>query len=93
MPFYYIPGFAVIALFYASAFVGPKPSRIVAWIFGPFFIAIIAGALDTVETARIILIVLPLVAYSYVSLTYLLRNYLPGNEKEPNDLELGGTYT
>lgn len=81
VPFYYIPGFAVIILFYVSAFIGPKPSRIVAWVFGPFFIAIIAGALDTVATARIILITLPLIATTYVSAMYLFRSHLPGHEK------------
>ncbi len=74
IPIYYIPGFAMIALFYISAFIGPKPSRIIAWIFGPFFVAIILGAIGTIATARIILIVLPLVALAYVSILYILRN-------------------
>ncbi|MHA1264980.1 MAG: hypothetical protein ACTSRS_07055 [Candidatus Helarchaeota archaeon] len=74
VPFYYLPGFAMIILFYVASYIGPKPSRIVSWILGPFFLAIIAGALGTVDTARIILIVLPLVSYVYVTSIYLLRN-------------------
>lgn len=85
VPFYYIPGFAILALFYISAFIGSKPARIVACIFGPFFIAIIAGALGTVDTARIILIALPLISYAYFGFLYLLRNRLPGHEKKVVD--------
>jgi len=81
IPFYYIPGLAIVAIFYISSYIGAKPSRLLAWIIGPFFLAIIAGALDTVATAQIVLRDLPLIAYTYVSALYILRNDLPGYDK------------
>ncbi|MHA1652316.1 MAG: hypothetical protein ACTSYB_19195 [Candidatus Helarchaeota archaeon] len=73
IPFYYIPGFAMITCFYIASYINALYSRIVAWTFGPIFVAIIAGALGTVDFARIMLIIIPLVSYTYLLGILLLK--------------------
>jgi hypothetical protein len=80
VPFYYIPGFILISLFYISSYIGAKPGRIYTWLVGPFFLAIIAGALGNIGMARIILIALPLISYAYILTLYKFRNRIFGKE-------------
>ena len=74
VPFYYLPGFALVSVFYIASYKGASTSRIAAWGIGPFFLAIIAGALGTVSMARVILIALPLVSYAYIITLYSFRD-------------------
>ncbi|MEX2684490.1 MAG: hypothetical protein Q6373_023165 [Candidatus Sigynarchaeota archaeon] len=59
VPFFYIPGYAMILVYYLASWRSAKAGRVVAWIIGPFFIAIIAGTLVTEEIATWLLIVIP----------------------------------
>jgi len=77
-PFYYIPGFIIVIGYYISCIQGPRSSRIYAWIIGPFFIAIIVGALSTDLFALISLISIPTISYIYI----LTLFYLDKKERE-----------
>ncbi|MHA1294436.1 MAG: hypothetical protein ACTSQJ_17475 [Promethearchaeota archaeon] len=81
IPFYYIPGFIAIISYYLICINGPKSSRAYAWIIGPFFIAIIAGALFNDLFALICLIAIPSISYIYI-LTILYLNKKQINEEE-----------
>nr|MDO8085199.1 hypothetical protein [Candidatus Sigynarchaeum springense] len=59
VPFFYIPGYAAIIAYYVASWRSAKAGRVVAWIVGPFFIAIIAGTLVTEEIATGLLITIP----------------------------------
>jgi hypothetical protein len=74
VPFYYLPGFAMVFIFYIASYKGPITSRIAAWGIGPFFLAIVAGTMVDDTTARIILIVLPLISYLYILILFSFRN-------------------
>jgi len=73
VPFYYIPGFIFISIYYITSYKSAKNGRITAWIIGPFTLAIFAGALTNDLLATIILISLPIISYFYI-LTLLYRN-------------------
>jgi len=76
MPVFYIPGFASIVLYYRAGWRSAKRSRIIAWIIGPFFIAIIAGTLVTEIEALYILILLPSIStcLGILVLAFVLKN-------------------
>ena len=68
-PKYYIPGFIMVIGYYSSCIIGPKISRIYAWVVGPLFLSILVGAFLSEEFhALIILIILPTISYIYVLL-------------------------
>ncbi|NVM55093.1 MAG: hypothetical protein HWN66_15415 [Candidatus Helarchaeota archaeon] len=74
VPFYYLPGFAIVTIFYLASYKGAATSRIAAWVIGPFFLAIIAGTLVVNDNvARIILIAVPFSSYAYAA---KLLNYI-----------------
>ncbi len=66
VPFYYIPGYAVIILYYITSYKSAKAGRIAALIWEPFFLAIIAGALGTDLLAIICLTTIPTISYIYI---------------------------
>ncbi|HUX98347.1 MAG TPA: hypothetical protein VMV49_02220 [Candidatus Deferrimicrobium sp.] len=82
VPFYYIPGFTMVFIFYLASYKGAIPSRIASWAIGPFFLAIIAGTMVPDNTARIILIALPLLSYTYILTLFFLKNRLLSVPKE-----------
>ena len=66
-PKYYLPGFGMVIGYYSCCIMGPKASRIFAWIVGPLFLAVLGGALVTEDFhALLILIILPTISYIYV---------------------------
>lgn len=72
-PKYYIPGYAMILGYYTCCKLGPKASRIYAWIVGPLFLAVLGGALVSEDFhALLILIILPTISYIYVLLILYL---------------------
>lgn len=73
VPLYYIPGFAMVIVFYVSSFKGAKSSRIAAWAIGPLFLAIVIGALADDAFAIFSLIAVPSIAYAYLILLLLLN--------------------
>lgn len=65
VPFYYLPGFSMLILYYVASYKSAKAGRIIASIWGPFFIAIIVGALSTDLWAILCLSIIPPVLYIY----------------------------
>ena len=76
IPIYYIPGFLMVIIFYISSYIGPKSSRISAWVLGPLFLAVLAGTMVNNFAALIILITLPSVLYSYVIILLVIKKKL-----------------
>lgn len=83
VPLFYLPGFAIVLGYYLAGFVaGPRGSRIVAWIAGPLFVAIIGGTMVPDSTAALLLVVLPAISYGYVLALLLARRARRLGEKE-----------
>ena len=80
-PIYYIPGFAMIILFYVLSFIGPKTSRIGAWIVIPLYLAVLIGTMVSDLTALIILIVLPIALYLYLAIAFIVHRQMIKKEK------------
>jgi hypothetical protein len=57
----------------------PKGSRIVGWVIGPLFIAIVAGTLTTDLFALYSLLIIPIASYIYVGILYFSKMW--GNNK------------
>ncbi|MFO8017204.1 MAG: hypothetical protein R6U96_01090 [Promethearchaeia archaeon] len=73
VPFYYLPGFSMVIIFYFISFHSPKYSRIAGWVIGPFFIAIIAGTLTTDLFAFYSLLLIPIGSYIYIGTLYIIQ--------------------
>ncbi|MFX1453024.1 MAG: hypothetical protein ACFFCM_19475 [Promethearchaeota archaeon] len=86
IPFYYIPGFVSLIIYYSISYQSAKYGRILAWIVGPFTLAILGGALPGIFgltsdlLVTIILIILPTLSYSFF-LFLLHRNDWKFKEK------------
>ncbi len=65
-PFYYIPGFGMILIYYISSFKSARAGRIAAWSIGPLFLAIVIGALGDDLFAIMSLIIVQAVGYSFI---------------------------
>ncbi len=66
-PLYYLPGFLILLLQFSIGIINVKGFRIVNWIIEPFIVAIIVGLLWNNDVfALISLIVIPIIAYSYI---------------------------
>ncbi|MFX1567178.1 MAG: hypothetical protein ACFFCV_02290 [Promethearchaeota archaeon] len=79
IPLFYLPGFTLLIIYYIISYRSAKYGRIIAWIVGPFILAILGGALPGIFgltgdlLATIILISIPVLSYSFV-LSLLYRN-------------------
>lgn len=73
VPLYYLPGFSMIILFYLISYYSPKISRIVSWLIGPLFLAIIFGTLSTDLFAFYSLLVIPIGSYIFVGVLYFIK--------------------
>lgn len=74
IPFYYIPGFIIVILYYISCYLGPKTSRVFAWIVGPLWLAFLGGLFVDEPTALTIFFVVPIISYSYILIILFLRD-------------------
>lgn len=72
-PFYYIPGFGMIFVYYIASYKSARIGRIIAMIWGPFYLAIIGGALGNEILAVLFLSILPIASFIYF-LLLLYRN-------------------
>jgi hypothetical protein len=80
VPFYYLPGFSMVIIYYLIAYRSATYGRATAWFIGPLFLAIIGGTLVDDLTATYFLIFIPAVLLFYVfALTF--REYLRLKEK------------
>ena len=82
LPYFYLPAIIMITSYYILCYIGPKGSRIYAWVVGPFWVAILMGCAirDDVTLAFWILILIPLCSYSYV-LTLLFIKKLKNSKR------------
>ncbi|MHA1679448.1 MAG: hypothetical protein ACTSUE_00415 [Promethearchaeota archaeon] len=73
VPFFYFPGFASIIVYYIAVLQKPKYGRVISWIAGPIFIAIIAGTPFSADDAGVVLVIVPVIIYSYGAVLLWLK--------------------
>ncbi len=78
VPFFYIPGYGAMLVYYIASWRNAKAGRLVAWIIGPFFIAIVAGTLVTEEVAAWLLITIPSALVSLAAIALVVIRYNTG---------------
>ncbi len=86
VPFLYFVGFPLLIAYYLAALKGASPARMIAWVVGPMFLAIMAGTFARDEIAAlIILIALPASLYSYAFFAFLIhRRHERKRQLKPN---------
>jgi hypothetical protein len=75
VPLFYIPGYGAMIVYYLVSWKSAKAGRFVAWIIGPFFIAIVAGTLVTEEVAAWLLITIPSALVSLAAIAFAVKRY------------------
>ncbi len=74
VPVLYFVGFPLLIAYYLAAWKGATPARVVAWLVGPWYLALLAGTIAPDElTAWVILIALPACLYVYALITILVK--------------------
>nr|MDO8110045.1 hypothetical protein [Candidatus Sigynarchaeota archaeon] len=81
VPVFYLPGFALIAVYYLAARKSTTWSRIVAWGIGPLFAWLIIGTQLSDATASALLIFLPVISWSYVFILFLFKSKIIDTNK------------
>ncbi len=74
VPVLYFVGFPLLIVYYLAAWKGAIPARVLAWIVGPWYLALLAGTFAPDElTAWVILIALPASLYTYALIAILVK--------------------
>ena len=75
IPFFYIPGYSAMFVYYFVSWRSAKAGRLAAWMIGPFFIAIVAGALATEEIAAWSLLIIPSAFASIAAIAFAVKRH------------------
>ncbi|MBN2150340.1 MAG: hypothetical protein JW839_02725 [Candidatus Lokiarchaeota archaeon] len=75
IPLFYIPGYSAVIVYYIASWRSAKAGRVVAWIIGPIFIAIVAGTMLSEEVATLLLITIPVALFSLAVVSLAVKRY------------------